>query len=81
MSDFSPFELTPTNNIISDISNTVNLKRGNHISMIILVFLLLICLYTYVLYLYIQEKKNINKIKKNNEINNCIGIKDDKSWD
>ena len=80
MSDFSPFELTPTSNI-PQIGNTPNLnnKSGNHISMILLVFLLLISLYTYILYLFIQEK---NKLKKNiKKSDNCIGIKDDKPWD
>ena len=82
MSDFSPFELTPSLNEVVTSNNlpiTNNLKKGNHISMIFLVFILLIGLYTYILYLYMQEKKQLNiKIKKSD---NCIGIKDDKSWD
>lgn len=80
MSDFSPFELTPVNEVASSINLPItnNLKKGNHISMIMLVFLLLIGLYTYVLYLYIDEKKQINKKIKTS--NNCIGVKDNKPW-
>ena len=81
MSDFSRFELTPLKEVsnITSLPKINNLKKGNHISMILLVFLLLIGLYTYVLYLYVLEK---NKIKKKiNLSDNCIGIKDDKPWE
>ena len=83
MSDFSPFELTPSlNEVVSSVNLplTNNLKKkGNHISMIFLVFFLLIGLYTYVIYLYIDESKYLNKKIKSSD--NCVGINDDKSWD
>ena len=82
MSDFSPFELTTSlNEVVTSVNSPVtnNLKKGNHISMIFLVFLLLIGLYTYVLYLYVDESKKLNKKIKSSD--NCVGINDDKSWD
>jgi hypothetical protein len=83
MSNFSPFELTPSLNdgVIPSIKMPItnNLKKGNHISMIFLVFILLIGLYTYILYLYMQEKKQLNK--KIMTSDNCIGITDEKLWD
>ena len=82
MSDFSPFELTTSlNEVVTSVNSPVtnNLKKGNHISMIFLVFLLLIGLYTYVLYLYVDETKSLNKKIKSSD--NCVGINDDKSWD
>lgn len=81
MSDYSPFELTPTNEVlkIAKLPVTNNLKKGNHISMIFLVFFLLFGLYFYVLYLYMYEKNTLNRKIKNSD--NCIGIKDDGPWD
>lgn len=79
MSDFSPFDLTPINEVNTTVVPLINnLKKGNNLSMIFLVFLLLFGLYSYVLYLYILEK-NQNKIKVVKS-DNCIGIKDDMPW-
>lgn len=83
MSDFSPFELTPTKEALTPLlinfPETTNLKKGNHISMIYLVFILLILLYSYVIYLYLHEQKQYNKSVQTSD--NCIGILDNKTWD
>ena len=81
MSNFSPFELTPSSEDlkITKLPLTNNLKKVKPKSMIFLVIFLLFGLYLYILYFYIFEKNKVSKRIKTND--NCIGVIDDEPWD